>query len=103
MLLQIQHVCAGAPYSVKSQEELRLEDYNKPSRGKDADTAKDAKTDQGWTALTLASMYGHESIVRALLDAGADKEVKNENGKTALALATMNGHKAVVALLSGSG
>ena len=49
-----------------------------------------------------ASMFGHESCVRALLEAGADKEAKDKGGKTALMLASERGHEAVVTVLRGS-
>ncbi len=55
----------------------------------------------GVTALTVASMRGHESCVRALLDAGADKDAKDDDGVTALTDASENCHEAVVTLLSG--
>ena len=50
----------------------------------DAGADKDAKDDEGSTALTWASESGHESIVRALLDAGADRDAKDNEGRTAL-------------------
>jgi len=31
-----------------------------------------------WTALTIASFYGHTAIVKLLLEAGADKEAKSK-------------------------
>ena len=67
----------------------------------DAGADKDAKNNDGGTALIYASINGHESCVRALLDAGADKDAKHNDGQTALMFATENGHEAVVTLLSG--
>ena len=35
-------------------------------------------TQDGWTALILAARWGHESIVKVLLAAGANKDAQNE-------------------------
>ena len=49
-----------------------------------------------------ASEDGHESCVRAMLEAGADKDAKNNDGMTALMDASQNGHEIVATLLSVS-
>ncbi len=64
----------------------------------DAGADKEAKGNDGKTALMLAPMAGHESCVRALLDASADKDTKDNDGMTALMAAS---GQAVVTLLSG--
>ena len=46
--------------------------------------------DVGWTPLILASMYGHQSVVVTLLQAGADVHAKDNNGGTPLSWATFN-------------
>lgn len=38
----------------------------------------------GWTALHLASFYGHLRVVESLLKAGANLEVRNNSGNTPL-------------------
>ncbi len=61
-----------------------------------AGTAVDAQNDKGSTALTSASVNGHEDAVRLLLARGARQELQTENGDTALHLAAWKGHAAVV-------
>jgi ankyrin repeat protein len=46
-----------------------------------------AKTNNGQTALMLASGYRHLDVVQALLAAGADVNAKDSRGRTALSLA----------------
>ena len=47
------------------------------------------KKNLGWSALHLASYFGHEGIVKTLLEHGADVDLLNSTGDTAL-------HKAVI-------
>jgi ankyrin repeat protein len=56
----------------------------------------------GGTALTLAAWWGHEHIVRLLLDAGADTEVKH-SGMTPLDYAVKYKRQGVVKLLVEAG
>jgi ankyrin repeat protein len=54
----------------------------------------------GWTALRLASQYGHLEVVRCLvIDGKANVEMKENNGQTALHRASWNGHLDVVQFL----
>ena len=46
--------------------------------------------------MLLHASNGHESCVRALLDAGADKDAKDNDGSTALMYASENGHESCV-------
>jgi ankyrin repeat protein len=50
------------------------------------------------TALHFAAWYGHEAVVRLLLEKGADAAAK-DGEMPALYLATKGGHEAVVQLL----
>jgi ankyrin repeat protein len=48
----------------------------------------------------LAAQYGHEAVVKLLLEKGADLETKgNMYSRTPLSLAAQYGHEAVVKLL----
>ena len=48
------------------------------------------------TPLWWAARYGHETVVKLLLEKGADMEFKSSYGQTPLWRAVENGHKAVV-------
>jgi ankyrin repeat protein len=62
-------------------------DVNRPTKG-------------GVTPLIIAAFKGHESVVIALLAAGADRKAALPNGHTALSAAMAKGHSAIAALLS---
>ncbi|RWA09407.1 hypothetical protein EKO27_g5694 [Xylaria grammica] len=56
------------------------------------------------TNLLISSYYGHDAVVRLLLEKGPDLESKdNEYGQTPLLWAARNGHEAVVKLLVEKG
>ena len=55
------------------------------------------------TALGLASFYGHEAVVRLLLERGANATLRTSIGRTALSWARIRNHAAVVALLEAHG
>ena len=62
------------------------------------------KTNDGTTALWIASQNGHKEIVKLLLEKGADINVKQTaTGATALLLASQNGRTDVVKLLLEKG
>jgi uncharacterized protein len=58
-----------------------------------------AKTSNGFTALTMAARNGHADVARLLLDAKADVDAKTSAGATPLILAAQNGHAGVARLL----
>jgi ankyrin repeat protein len=62
-----------------------------------------AKGGNGYTALILASFYGHIDIVRLLIDAGADVNASSNTGSTALMLASDCGYLDIVRLLIDAG
>lgn len=55
------------------------------------------------TPLTLASRQGHESVITALLAAGADPEHRTRRGANALLLAAQGGHLGAVRRLLACG
>ena len=58
---------------------------------------------EGLTALSLATLYGHETMVRQLLEAGADTTITSVDGKTALDIAMANKNQYLIELLSQAG
>lgn len=58
-----------------------------------------ARNRHGMTALMKAAFYGHEPMVRALLDHGADPNLTRNDRFTALALAAFFGHGETVKTL----
>ena len=66
--------------------------------GADANLA----SNNGCTALMLASQKGHVEAVSLLLEAGADKHFTNDQGYTALMIAFESRHVSIVHLLDAS-
>ncbi|CAG7946075.1 unnamed protein product [Penicillium nalgiovense] len=56
----------------------------------------------GHTALHRAALYGHESVLAVLLQAGADPALPDSTGFTPLHLAAQQGHAGIVRLLLSS-
>lgn len=57
-----------------------------------------------WTLLCLAAEYGHEALVKLLLDTGkVYLHAEDRDGRTALQLAVEKEHEAVVKLLLDTG
>ena len=56
-------------------------------------------SDDGLSALHIASHRGHVAIVRILLEREVNIDERDNNGRTALQMAAINGHEAVVQLL----
>jgi ankyrin repeat protein len=59
----------------------------------------DTTNDRGITPLYFASVSGHESQVRLLLQRGADRSIASKSGYTPLRAAKVKGYFSVVALL----
>jgi ankyrin repeat protein len=57
----------------------------------------------GRTLLSWAAMYGHDTVMRLLLKAGAELNAPDNSGRTPLSWAPMRGHAAVVHLLLEAG
>lgn len=51
------------------------------------------------TPIAWAEKYGHEEVIKLLLEKDADPESKDRGGLTPLSWAAKNGHEAVVKLL----
>jgi len=62
----------------------------------------EAADNNGWTALILAAIWGHDKVVQLLLDRGAQIEAAN-NGKTILMFAAEIGEEKVVQVLLDRG
>lgn len=63
----------------------------------------DSKSNKSWSALQLASYFGHDAMVKFLLDEGADVDYQNDCGNTALHLAAFTKRYEIVLLLVNSG
>ncbi|POS85041.1 Ankyrin repeat-containing protein [Erysiphe pulchra] len=63
----------------------------------------DAPDEEGTTPLIYASCFGHESVVNALLDAGAKANCQDQNQWSALMWAMINRHKRVAKALLDHG
>ena len=61
------------------------------------------KDKNGQTPLIQAIAWGHESVVRMLLEKGANIETTDEDGRTPLIKAAFHGHEAIVRLLLEKG
>lgn len=59
----------------------------------------DAATDDGTTALMMATRRNRVDIVRILLAHGADPNKKDNSGETAVSVAATFHHKQILALL----
>ena len=62
-------------------------------------TQVNALLENDLTLLMWGAGYGHETVVRTLLDAGADRTLKDNRGKTAADMARDGNHQAVLNLL----
>ena len=62
-----------------------------------------ARDPRGRTALLLAVLHRHESVVRALLDGGADPNLGDADGRTPLAIARDQNQLTVAAALLQAG
>ena len=65
--------------------------------------ASDMSFSYGMSALMLAAMYGHDEVVKTLLDCRAKLDLITENGWSSLMFASQNGHKGIVNTLLSKG
>jgi ankyrin repeat protein len=68
-----------------------------------AGAEKDAKNENGFTALFAAVQNSHAKCIELLLNAGADKETKQFEGCTPLYMAAQEGHAECLQLLLNAG
>lgn len=62
-----------------------------------------AADQNGFTPLHVTATWGHEDLVRLLIDRGADVNAQNRAGMTPLHCASMAGHEGVVRILVDRG
>ena len=60
-------------------------------------------TREGWTALHLAAIRGHDAVLQLLIDKGADLAARSKDQCTPLELAAENGHLSIVKHLIAAG
>ena len=65
--------------------------------------ASDMSFSYGMSALMMAAMYGHDEVVKTLLDCRAKLDLVTENGWSSLMFASQNGHKGIVNTLLSKG
>ena len=65
----------------------------------EAGADKNLADNDGSTALMMAAVQGHATVLRLLLEAGADKNLADNDGSTALMMAARGGHADVMRLL----
>ncbi|KAK4101489.1 hypothetical protein N658DRAFT_566845 [Parathielavia hyrcaniae] len=81
-----------------------LESVTKILKGKAREYVDvNAPDDEGTPALIYASCFGHESVVQALIAAGADVNKQDRNQWSALMWAMTNRHKGIAKLLLDNG
>ena len=59
--------------------------------------------DNDLTALMWAAAYGHDAVVKLLLERGADVSARDNRGKQAADMAAEGGHRATLELLKSKG
>ena len=64
---------------------------------------KNAELPRHFLDLMVASYFGHEAVVKLLLEKGAEVDSESDNGQTPLSWAAGDGHEAVVKLLLEKG
>ncbi len=62
-----------------------------------------AKIDNGYTSLHIASQEGHKDVVELLLKYKADTNAARNDGTTSLHIASLKGYKAIIELLLQNG
>jgi hypothetical protein len=85
--LEVSELCIAAIYGLDKTVASLIE------------TDKHVSKDGEWIALHYAAMYGHESVVRLMLQKGANFEAIAKPGGTALTFAATYGHETIVRFL----
>lgn len=78
-------------------------DLNTLQAGLNDGESIDVKDRDGYTALHIASLKGHEAITRALVDRGASLDIRSSNGLTPLDIASIHSHEAIAEFLISRG
>jgi ankyrin repeat protein len=75
------------------------EDVKRALKESNVEIKLNAKTEDGWTPLHIASKNGHSDVVKLLLKSPCDVLAETTTGETPLFLAAENGHHKVVKLI----
>jgi len=100
IVLIILIVCFGCATTPKMlMQSAESGDYAEVKRLIEEGADVNAKDNNGWTALMIASEAGKEEIANWLIEAGADVSAQDNDGFTAFMIALFSGHREMTQLL----
>ena len=90
-------------YNTQIQGDFSWEDVLKYGNALISRIDVNVKLKEGFTALFMASDYGHLEVARLMIEKGAKLDLRDNNDATALYIASRNGHLEVARLLIEKG